>query len=76
MCNDHLESSIYKVAPDAKRTNTLDLSFPREASHNANVLQQKYTSVWLHSDQMKRFPELYFSTMQNDNIFLKVEAAI
>lgn len=72
MCNDHLESRIYKLVSDAEGTNTLDVSYPKEASHNANALQQKYTSVWLHSEQMKRFAELYFSIMQIHNIYLKV----
>lgn len=49
MYNDCLVSSIYKLVPDTERTNLLfNLNYPKEASHNADVLQHKYTSVWFH----------------------------
>lgn len=38
MCNDNLVSSIYKLVPDTERTKLLlNLKYPREASHNADV---------------------------------------
>lgn len=76
MHNDHLVSSIYKLVPDTEGINLLfNLNYPREASHNADVLQCKYTSVWFHLVQMKRFVYLYFSIMQSHDVFLKVEGA-
>lgn len=70
MYNDHLVSSIYKSVPDTERTYLLfNLNYPREASHNADVLQPKYISVWFHLDRMKVCLALFLNHAKSQYIF-------